>query len=85
MMTVVTAATGLTGRGFHLRGLDAPLNFEVEKVAVVIEDNRRSFPLKLPLTRRLETLGVDAVDGMTMIENAPIAKPITPMPKKPPL
>ncbi|WP_298979870.1 hypothetical protein [uncultured Psychrobacter sp.] len=74
MMTVVTTATVLTGCGFHLRGLDAPLNFEVEKTAVVIEDNRRSFPLKLPLTRRLETLGVDVVDGMTMIENAANSK-----------
>lgn len=70
MITVVAAATSLTGCGFHLRGYDAPLRFEVAKTAVVIEDNRLSFPLKLPLIRRLETLGVEVVDGISMIERS---------------
>ncbi|WP_227672105.1 hypothetical protein [Psychrobacter urativorans] len=70
MLTVVGAATSLNGCGFHLRGYDAPLRFDAAKTAVVIEDNRISFPLKLPLTRRLEALGVDVVDSMTLIESA---------------
>ncbi len=40
------------------------------KTAILIEDNRTSFPLKLPLTRRLQALGVDVVDGISMIESA---------------
>ena len=39
--------------------------FDVAKTAVIIEDNRTSFPLKLPLTRRLEALGVEVTDNMT--------------------
>ncbi len=68
MITVIATATSLTGCGFHLRGYEAPLSFEVAKTAVVIEDNRLSFPLKLPLIRRLETLGIEVVDGISMIE-----------------
>lgn len=70
MFTVLGAASILTGCGFHLRGYDAPLSFDSVKTAVIIEDNRTSFPLKLPLTRRLEALGVDVVDSMAVIENA---------------
>ena len=68
MITVIATATSLTGCGFHLRGYEAPLSFEVANTAVVIEDNRLSFPLKLPLIRRLETLGIEVVDGISMIE-----------------
>ena len=68
MITVIATATSLTGCGFHLRGYEAPLSFEVAKTAVVIEDNRLSFPLKLPLIRRLETLGIEVVDGISLIE-----------------
>lgn len=70
MVTVLGSASLLTGCGFHLRGYDSPLRFEVAKTAIIVEDNRISFPLKLPLTRRLEALGVDVVDGITMIESA---------------
>ena len=70
MVTVLGSASLLTGCGFHLRSYDAPLRFEVAKTAIIVEDNRISFPLKLPLTRRLEALGVDVVDGITMIESA---------------
>lgn len=70
MVTVLGSASLLTGCGFHLWGYDAPLRFEVAKTAIIVEDNRISFPLKLPLTRRLEALGVDVVDGITMIESA---------------
>ncbi len=70
MMTTVGVATTLVGCGFHLRGYEAPLNFEVAKTVVIIEDNRLSFPLKLPLIRRLEGLGVEVVDGISMIERA---------------
>ncbi|MES1965309.1 hypothetical protein M0N77_08205 [Psychrobacter sp. AH5] len=70
MVTITAAATSLTGCGFHLRGYDVPLRFEVAKTAVIIEDNRLSFPLKLPLTRRLESLGIEVVDGISMIERA---------------
>ncbi len=68
MITVVTAAASLSGCGFHLRGYDTPLRFEVAKTVVVIEDNRLSFPLKLPLVRSLEALGVEVIDGIGMIE-----------------
>lgn len=69
LLTVVGAASTLSGCGFHLRGYDAPMRFDIAKTAVIIEDNRTSFPLKLPLTNRLEALGVDVVDGMTLIAN----------------
>lgn len=70
IFAVIGAATSLSGCGFQLRGYDTPMLFDVAKTAVIIEDNRTSFPLKLPLTRRLEALGVDVVDGMFIIENA---------------
>ena len=69
LLTVVSTASLVTGCGFHLRGLNAPLRFDVVKTAIIIEDNRTSFPLKLPLTRQLEALGVDVVDGISMIES----------------
>lgn len=65
MFAVVGATAGLSGCGFQLRGYDSPMLFGVDRTAVIIEDNRLSFPLKLPLTRRLETLGVDVIDNMT--------------------
>ncbi|MEC5210284.1 LPS-assembly lipoprotein [Psychrobacter sp. PL15] len=69
MIAVLGTTSILTGCGFQLRGYDTPLRFDVAKTAVIIEDNRTSFPLKLPLTRRLEALGVDVVDSMTLLEN----------------
>ena len=65
LFTVIGAAAGLSGCGFQLRGYDTPMLFGADKTAVIIEDNRISFPLKLPLTRRLEILGVDVIDNMT--------------------
>ena len=65
MFAVIGATAGLSGCGFQLRGYDTPMLFGVAKTAVIIEDNRISFPLKLPLTRRLETLSVDVIDNMT--------------------
>lgn len=65
MFAVLGATAALSGCGFQLRGYDAPMLLDVEKTAVIIEDNRTSFPLKLPLTRRLKTLGVDVIDNMT--------------------
>ncbi|MEN6670906.1 hypothetical protein AAJP47_11070 [Psychrobacter sp. B38] len=65
MFTVVGATAGLSGCGFQLRGYDAPMLFGADKTAVIIEDNRISFPLKRPLTRRLNVLGVDVIDNMT--------------------
>lgn len=70
MVTVLGATAGLSGCGFHLRGYDAPMLLDVAKTAVIIEDNRTSFPLKLPLTRRLTTLGVDVIDTMTAADVA---------------
>lgn len=70
MVAVLGTTSILTGCGFHLRGYDTPLKFDVAKAVVIVEDNRISFPLKLPLTRRLEALGVDVVDNMARIENA---------------
>ena len=69
LLTVLGSASLLTGCGFHLRGYDAPLQFDVAKTAILIEDNRISFPLKSPLTRRLQALGVNVVDGISMIES----------------
>lgn len=45
------------------------MRFDIAKTAIILEDNRTSFPLKLPLTRRLEALGVNVVDSMALIEN----------------
>ena len=70
MVAVLGTASLLTGCGFQLRGYDTPLRFDVAKTAIILEDDRTSFPLKLPLTRRLESLGVDVVDGIDMIESA---------------
>lgn len=70
LLSVFGTASLLTGCGFHLRGYDAPLRFDTARTAILIEDNRISFPLKLPLTRRLQALGVDVVDGISMIESA---------------
>lgn len=70
LVAVLSTASLLTGCGFHLRGYDAPMRFDVAKTAIIIEDNRISFPLKLPLTKRLEALGVDVVDGISLIESA---------------
>ena len=70
IFTVLGAAGSLSGCGFQLRGYDSPMLFDVAKTAVIIEDNRTSFPLKLPLTRRLEALGVDVIDNMTLTDVA---------------
>ncbi|WP_227681582.1 LPS-assembly lipoprotein LptE [Psychrobacter alimentarius] len=66
MFGIVGATAGLSGCGFQLRGYDSPMLFDAAKTAVIIEDNRISFPLKLPLTHRLETLGVEVIDNMTV-------------------
>lgn len=63
LITVVGTTSLLSGCGFHLRGYDAPLRFEMAKTAIIIDDDRISFPLKLPLTHRLKSLGVDVVDS----------------------
>ena len=68
MLTILGTTSMLTGCGFQLRGYNAPLRFEVAKTAVIIEDNRTSFPLKLPLTRRLESLGVEIVDSKSVAD-----------------
>jgi len=70
MFTVLGATAALSGCGFQLRGYDAPMLLDVDKTAVIIEDNRTAFPLKLPLTRRLETLGVDVISNMTAADVA---------------
>ncbi|WP_313906965.1 LPS-assembly lipoprotein LptE [Psychrobacter pacificensis] len=66
MFAILGATAGLSGCGFQLRGYDSPMLLNANKTAVIIEDNRTSFPLKLPLTRRLTTLGVDVIDNMTV-------------------
>lgn len=70
MLTVLGATAGLSGCGFQLRGYDTPMLFDIAKTAVIIEDNRTAFPLKLPLTRRLEALGLDVIDNMTLADIA---------------
>lgn len=62
LVAVLGTTSILTGCGFQLRGYDAPLHFNVAKTAIIIADDRLSFPLKLPLTRRLEALGVYIVN-----------------------
>lgn len=66
MMTVVGATTALSGCGFQLRGYETPMLLDVAKTAVIIEDDRTSFPLKLPLTQRLKTLGAEVMSNMTL-------------------
>jgi len=68
IFTVLAVAGSLSGCGFQLRGYDSPMLFDVAKTAVIIEDNRTSFPLKLPLIRRLEALGVDVIDNMILAD-----------------
>ena len=70
LLSVLGATVALSGCGFQLRGYDTPMLFDVAKTAVIIEDNRTSFPLKLPLTRRLEALGVEVTDNMTSADVA---------------
>lgn len=70
MFTVIGAAAALSGCGFQLRGYDSAMLLDVEKTAVILEDNRTSFPLKLPLTQRLKTLGVDVLGNMSSEEVA---------------
>ena len=66
MFAILGTTAGLSGCGFQLRGYDSPMLLNANKTAVIIEDNRTSFPLKLPLTSRLTTLGVDVIDNMTV-------------------
>ena len=66
MFAILGATAGLSGCGFQLRGYDSPMLLNANKTAVIIEDNRTSFPLKLPLTHRLTTLGVDVIDNMSV-------------------
>ncbi|MGO2883731.1 MAG: LPS-assembly lipoprotein LptE [Psychrobacter celer] len=70
MMTVLGATTALSGCGFQLRGYETPMLLDVAKTAVIIEDDRTSFPLKLPLTQRLKTLGAEVMSNMTLDEVA---------------
>ena len=70
MLAIVGATASLSGCGFQLRGYDAPMLVDVAKTAVIIEDNRTAFPLKLPLTKRLEALGVDVITNMTLTDVA---------------
>ncbi|WP_201576888.1 hypothetical protein [Psychrobacter okhotskensis] len=68
LLSVLGATAALSGCGFQLRGYGTPMLFDVAKTAIIIEDNRTSFPLKLPLSRRLEALGVDVIDNMTFVD-----------------
>ncbi|AAZ18436.1 hypothetical protein Psyc_0575 [Psychrobacter arcticus 273-4] len=70
MLAIVGATASLSGCGFQLRGYDAPMLSNVAKTAVITEDNRTAFPLKLPLTKRLEALGVDVITNMTLADVA---------------
>lgn len=70
IFTLLGATAALSGCGFQLRGYDTPMLFDIAKTAVIIEDNRTAFPLKLPLTRRLEALGLDVIDNMTLSDIA---------------
>lgn len=70
MFAVLGVGVSLSGCGFQLRGYDAPMLFDVNKTAVIIEDNRTSFPLKLPLVSRLNALGVEVIDNMILADVA---------------
>ncbi|MCG3809202.1 hypothetical protein I3252_06875 [Psychrobacter sp. Ps4] len=70
MFTLLGVTAAISGCGFQLRGYDAPMLLDVAKTAVILEDNRTSFPLKLPLTRRLKTLGVDVINNLTAADVA---------------
>lgn len=74
LVAVLGVSTLLSGCGFQLRGYEAPLHFNVAKTAIIIDDNRTSFPLKLPLTQRLESLGVTIVNGSSALDDT--AEPI---------
>ncbi|WP_223193248.1 MULTISPECIES: hypothetical protein [Psychrobacter] len=73
---LATSSFGLTGCGFHLRGFEAPLHFDVAKTVVNIEDNKTAFPLKLPLSKRLSALGAQVIDGMSVSSDNLPAEPL---------
>jgi len=77
LTAVVVGAGSLSACGFHLQGYQTPMHFEAAKTAIVIDDDRTSFPLKRPLTRRLESLGVDVVDSLALIESGVSANDTT--------
>ena len=64
MATIVSTVTAMSGCGFHLRGYDTPMQFEVKNVILRLNDDRTSFALKLPLTHQLESVGVHVVDDI---------------------
>lgn len=67
--TILPMSATLSGCGFHLRGYDTPINFEVDSTILTLDDDAVSFPLKRPLTQRLENLGIDVVDNMGRVIN----------------
>ena len=56
MFAVLGAGASLSGCGFQLRGYDAPMLFDVNKTAVIIEDNRTSFPIKTAPRQSLKSV-----------------------------
>ncbi|WP_230659884.1 LPS-assembly lipoprotein LptE [Psychrobacter sp. I-STPA10] len=62
--TIAASVTTMSGCGFHLRGYNAPMQFEVKNVILKLDDDRTSFALKLPLTRQLQSVGVTVVDDI---------------------
>ena len=61
--------TALTGCGFHLRGYDTPMQLAHRDTVLMIDEDRTTFLLKRPLVERLEAVGVNVVDALSMIES----------------
>ena len=64
MAAMVAFTITISGCGFHLRGYNAPMQFSVKHVILKLDDDRTSFDLKLPLTRQLESVGIQVVDNI---------------------
>lgn len=69
LVSVPLLGTTLTGCGFHLRGYDAPMQLAHRDTVLMIDDDRTTFLLKRPLIERLEAVGINVVDALSMIES----------------
>lgn len=61
--------TSLSGCGFQLRGYDTPLQIANTNTVLIIDDDRATFLLKRPLIKRLQALGTNVVDALSLLED----------------
>lgn len=67
LLSVVLLGTPLilSSCGFHLRGYNTPMTYAAQNTALSLDENDPdSFHLKLPITQRLNAVGVNVVDDI---------------------